>query len=89
MPPWPHRLSVSTDARRCQVRIIDGVVPGPFLAEPGRCSRLVYANAVGQPTLSARPVEWRGRYLAPSRKRWWAVESCAAHRFGSNRLLPR
>jgi hypothetical protein len=53
------------------------VHPG-FMAEPGRCWRLVYSKQL-QATHCAQPVAWRGRWVSPKGDKWWTVWACERH----------
>jgi hypothetical protein len=47
------------------------------MAEPGRCWRMVYVNAMGHGSHYPHPVPWRGRHKF--RTGWVPVWSCQCH----------
>jgi hypothetical protein len=53
------------------------VSPG-FMAEAGRCWRLVYDHNL-QSTHCLEPPTWTGRWFSPRGDRWWRVWSCPDH----------
>jgi hypothetical protein len=65
--------------------------PG-FIAEPGRCWRMVYSGLM-QATHCREAPAWTGRWFSPRGDRWFRVWSCPAHvgsltglrQFGSQR----
>jgi hypothetical protein len=59
-----------------QLGIIGSVAPG-ISAQPGRCWRYVYVNAVGHAGPCEERVSWQGRHRYASG--WARVWSCDAH----------
>jgi hypothetical protein len=53
------------------------VHPG-FIAESGRCWRMVYDGTL-QATHCPEPPASTGRWFAPSGERWWRVWACPEH----------
>jgi hypothetical protein len=54
---------------------------GAFIAQPGRCWRMVTDPGPGRqgiPDFCKEPVVWRGQYRTP-RGKWFVVESCEGH----------
>jgi hypothetical protein len=60
------------------------VSPG-FIAEAGRCWRMVYDHNL-QATRCAEPPAWTGRWRSPRGDRWFGVWACPEHREGSTGL---
>jgi hypothetical protein len=56
------------------------VHPG-FVAEPGRCWRLVYSRQLQATHCSAAPA-WTGRWRSPKGDYWWQVWTCERHTDG-------
>ena len=54
--------------------------PG-FIAEAGRCWRMVYDHDL-QADHCAEPPNWTGRCYSPAADRWWRVWSCREHLAG-------
>ena len=74
MSPTPAMLGVD------QLGIV-GKVAGIY-RRAGRCWRMIYSNAVGQPIHCNQPVTWRGRWVSPKGQKWWAVTACDLHKEG-------
>jgi hypothetical protein len=51
--------------------------PG-FMAEPGRCWRMVYDHNLQATHCIERP-SWTGRWFSPKGDRWWRVGACPDH----------
>jgi hypothetical protein len=53
------------------------VCPG-FMAEPGRCWRMVYDHNL-QATHCREVPSWTWRWFSPRGDRWWRVWACPEH----------
>jgi len=53
-------------------------VPRSFIAQPGRCFRLVYSAQL-QATHCREEPSWTGRWFNLRGDRWWRVWACQDH----------
>ena len=77
-------MVLSDSSSRSASRRSPGPMPAPgdvhpgFLAEAGRCWRLVYSEQL-QATHCVGSPAWTGRWLRPKGDRWFPVWACPEH----------